>query len=71
MIKIMSNLIFKARHFDAEGGTPGLRDPDNPCHEFDAGASAGDCETDGHYLCRKCRHRNPDAAPDFFGADYG
>jgi hypothetical protein len=41
-------------------------DPANPCHAFEAGWPRGDCETDGHYLCRGCRNRNPAAAPDFF-----
>ncbi|MFH1984795.1 MAG: hypothetical protein ABIL58_23385 [Pseudomonadota bacterium] len=45
------------------------RDRDNPCDQYEPGRSqiGGDCETDGHYLCSECRHRNPDAAPDFYG----
>lgn len=35
-------------------GTPGLRDPGAPCAEYAPGPGHGDCETDGHYLCRGC-----------------
>lgn len=42
-------------------GTPGLRDPDNPCHMFEPGEPGGiaDCYGDGHYLCRECPHQDP------------
>lgn len=35
------------------------RDPEFECDEFEAGESMinSDCETDGHYLCQECRHR--------------
>ena len=37
-------------------GSPGVRDPDFPCEAFDGEGYAGngDCEADGHYLCREC-----------------
>lgn len=39
-------------------GSPGVRDPDAPCSAFHPGEPLedGDCDTDGHYLCRECRH---------------
>lgn len=41
-------------------GIPLQRDPDNPCDMYEPtkrGQFAfDDCETDGHYLCRKCVH---------------
>lgn len=40
-------------------GTPGVRDPDAPCSDFDPGrAGAGRCDGDGHYLCAECRNRS-------------
>jgi len=46
-------------------GTPGVRDPDNPCEAFIPGTPHphGDCNTDGHYLCAECSCCNPDAVP--------
>lgn len=35
----------------------GVRDPDYPCVEFRLGDPAGDCPTDGHYVCDECVHR--------------
>lgn len=44
-------------------GVPGMRDPDAVCVDFDPiddrgtyAAGDGRCDTDGHYLCRECRH---------------
>ncbi len=44
-------------------GLPGIRDVDAPCDVFEpVGApweyatGTGDCETDGHYICRECVH---------------
>lgn len=44
-------------------GTPGVRDADAPCEDFEPVGRAfedapgeGNCETDGHYLCRECVH---------------
>jgi hypothetical protein len=38
-------------------GAPGVRDPDAPCAEFEPGSpDDGSCETDGHYMCRECKH---------------
>lgn len=44
-------------------GEPGIRDVDAPCDFFEpAGApwvyadGTGDCETDGHYICKECVH---------------
>lgn len=44
---------------DTKGGlgAPGLRDPAAPCAEYAPGPGHGDCETDGHYLCRGCSRR--------------
>jgi hypothetical protein len=40
-------------------GTPGVRDVDYPCSAFEPGepTTAGECETDGHYMCNECTHR--------------
>lgn len=38
-------------------GTPGIRDIHHPCEVFEYGDPKGDCETDGHYMCKECRHR--------------
>ncbi len=42
---------------------PDPRDPDNPCDEFEpmepGHHETGTCETDGHYRCKECRHREP------------
>jgi len=38
-------------------GTPGIRDINHPCEVFAYGDPKGDCETDGHYMCKECRHR--------------
>lgn len=37
------------------------RDPDLPCpsRAFDPGEPAGDCDTDGHYMCAECVHCRP------------
>lgn len=35
-------------------GMAGVRDPEDPCAEFRPGVPAGECSTDGHYLCREC-----------------
>ena len=37
-------------------GLDGIRDIDAPCEEFKNGSPSGDCQSDGHYLCRECRH---------------
>lgn len=41
-------------------GIPGNRDPNNPCTAFEPRpvkqGDWGDCQTDGHYLCRECCH---------------
>ena len=38
-----------------DGLLPGVRDPDNPCDMFSPGTpTEGDCQGDGHYLCRQC-----------------
>ena len=38
-------------------GAPGVRDPANPCADYAPGTPGGDCESDGHYLCRGCSKR--------------
>lgn len=37
------------------------RDIDAPCpsRDFEPGDPDGDCETDGHYMCRECAHADP------------
>ena len=32
------------------------RDPDADCDEFEPGPPSGQCWTDGHYMCRECKH---------------
>ena len=48
-------------------GLPGVRDPLDPCehyapHPVRFGEYFTNCETDGHYLCRECCHRQKDEA---------
>ncbi len=50
-------------------GAPGIRDPEAPCDGFqpcgcaysDGGYS--ECESDGHYMCKKCVHRKIEVKP--------
>ena len=37
------------------------RDPDFPCpsRAFEPGEPAGNCDTDGHYMCAECLHCRP------------
>lgn len=35
--------------------------PDGHCEPYDTGVPSGDCMTDGHYLCARCRHADPAA----------
>lgn len=41
-------------------GLPGMRDPDNRCHVYEPRKKHerdfGDCQSDGHYLCKECAH---------------
>jgi hypothetical protein len=39
------------------------RDLDFPCpsRAFEPGIPAGDCDTDGHYVCAECAHARPGA----------
>lgn len=42
-------------------GVPGLRDKENPCEVYapsPGNSHIGECESDGHYLCKECRHFN-------------
>ena len=41
------------------------------CSEYHDGASSGDCQTDGHYECRTCIHRDPDPDGDWNTAHRG
>ena len=48
-------------------GIPFRRDPEYPCDGYEPRQSKlndwGNCQTDGHYLCFKCCHReDPEAA---------
>lgn len=51
-------------------GTVGVRDPENPCEEFDGKDydGTGKCTSDGHYMCNECSHLAPNA-PRFM--EYG
>lgn len=44
-------------------GQVGVRDPENPCDEFDGKGynGKGQCPSDGHYLCTECSHLSPEA----------
>lgn len=44
------------RESAARVGDTGVRDPSAPCAEFEPGEPDGRCETDGHYMCRECKH---------------
>lgn len=50
-------------------GVPFNRDPDNVCRVYEPGEARDDdwvkCQTDGHYLCEECCHREP---PEALGA---
>jgi len=35
----------------------GVRDPKFPCPDFKRGKPAGECESDGHYICSSCVNR--------------
>lgn len=39
-------------------GTPGIRDVDHPCEEYDGKGydGRGRCDSDGHYECVNCSH---------------
>lgn len=42
-------------------GVPGLRDKENPCDWYMPNKNIhlnlhGDCESDGHYLCKECKN---------------
>ena len=41
-------------------GYPGVRDPESPCEHFRPGSPTerGDCQGDGHYLCRECKEKD-------------
>lgn len=44
---------------------PWKRDPQFPCDGFSEGKlqfwERADCDTDGHYLCKRCKFRNEDS----------
>ena len=50
------------RWWSARGGVGdrGIRDPEAPCNDFDPSppqlGDFRDCESDGHYLCKECKH---------------
>jgi hypothetical protein len=52
-------------------GIPYQRDPDNVCEAYEpfllnrAKQYFQDCETDGHYLCKKCCHRKIESPNEF------
>lgn len=52
-------------------GAAGVRDPDGVCELFDGRGydGAGDCLSDGHYLCTECSHLSPEASR--FEENYG
>lgn len=65
---------------DPRFGAPGIRDPYAPCDLFDPVDRVRvlgvvqppweDCGTDGHYLCRECRHRTtPERMARYFDYD--
>jgi len=41
-----------------------VRDPDYPCGQFFEGKPGGDCQGDGHYLCRECMAWCPEDEAD-------
>lgn len=51
-------IAFKWGPVQVPHGTPGVRDPDNPCEVYTPGIPGeGDCMSDGHYLCLECSER--------------
>jgi hypothetical protein len=53
--------VMSIRKADAGVGADGIRDPEHPCADYKRGAPAGQCESDGYYLCAGCEHRQPAA----------
>lgn len=52
-------------------GVPGNRDPEFRCDHYEPGPRGGfDCESDGHYLCKKCSHYRPEGYFDLDSEDY-
>lgn len=50
-------------------GIPYNRDPNAPCEAYEPFLQPRkeyftDCETDGHYLCKKCCHRKVENQPE-------
>lgn len=41
-------------------GEVGVRDRMYPCEMFDYGPGTGTCWSDGHYMCKECKHLSPD-----------
>jgi len=55
----------KVIRFAEPVGAPNIRDPEGICDGFEPIGTVygkdcqGDCETDGHYMCAQCVHREP------------
>jgi hypothetical protein len=44
---------------DRDNGTPGVRDSEHPCADYDpAPGGPGCCDGDGHYLCWGCKQHS-------------
>lgn len=48
-------------------GVPGVRDPEAECSSYaprkPLPGDFVDCQTDGHYLCKKCAHKDSSNSP--------
>lgn len=40
--------------------SPRPEDPDNGCNEFTSGIPNGHCMSDGHFMCKNCKHYRKD-----------
>jgi hypothetical protein len=56
---MMQNKPVYLKVYNSIVGQPGVRDTFNPCEYFQYGVASGDCESDGHYMCKECRYLTP------------
>jgi len=54
-----TRIVYLKLYDDCRVGDPGVRDTLNPCDYFKYGTASGDCESDGHYMCKECKCLTP------------
>lgn len=65
--RLVERMRFEDPEFDGPNlglGVEGIRDTFAPCELYQIGKAAGDCWTDGHYLCEECSHL--DVTSDYY-----